>query len=532
MLAGCGRRETPADRAAREGMLLIGNGDDIVDVDPHAVTGVPEHNVIDALFEGLVTLDPRELQPRPGVAERWEISPDGLEYTFHLRRDARWSNGDPVTSTDFLLSHRRILTPSLASQYANMLFVVTNAQEYFEGKITDFEQVGFEAPDPHTYRIRLRAPTPYLLGMLGYHYSWYPVHMPTVERFGGATVKGTRWTRPDNIVCNGPFVLKEWKIGRHVLVVKNTNYWAADRIRLNAIRYHPIPSLETEEAAFRAGQLHLTYEVPRPKLDWWRQNRPDELQIQPYLGTYFYRVNVLRPGLSDPRVRRALALALDREALVASILRDGSLPAYHMVPPGMAGYTSPVFAKGTDAAEARRLLEEAGFPGGRGLPRIEIHFNSSEKHRSIAEAIQEMWRRELGLEVALSNNEWKVYLDQQRTLEYDVSRSGWIGDYVDPNTFLELWKSTDGNNNTGWTNLVYDGLMDRASREFDPEARMRLLADAERLLLDELPIIPIFFYVKPYLLHPSVRNWTGNLQALYPIREIFFDTGTPDTARR
>jgi oligopeptide transport system substrate-binding protein len=507
-VSGCGSRETPADRAAREGILLIGNGDDIADLDPHVVTGIPEHNIIDGLFEGLVRLDPKDLSPQPGAATHWEVSPDGLTYTFHLRPDGKWSNGDPLTSRDFLLSHKRILTASLAAQYANMLFVVTNAEAYFNGTITNFAEVGFEAPDPLTYRIRLKAPTPYFLGMLGYHYSWYPVHIPTVERFGGMTLKGTRWTRPGNLVGNGPFVLKEWRIGRHVLVGRNTNYWDTANIRLNGIRYHPIPSLETEEAAFRAGQLHITYEVPRPKLDWWRANRPSELRIDPYLGVYFYRVNVTRPALSDRRVRRALALAIDRSAIAQVIIRDGSLPAFHMAPPGMRGYTSPSFADGPDPEEARRLLAQAGFPGGAGFPQIQIHFNTQEKHRSIAEAIQEMWRKELNIQATLANTEWKVYLDDQRTLNYDISRSGWIGDYVDPNTFLELWKTSDGNNNTGWSNPEYD----------------RLLARAEKSLLADLPVIPLFFYVKPYLIHPSVRNWTGNLHALFPIRELYFDT--------
>ncbi|MBX3748249.1 MAG: peptide ABC transporter substrate-binding protein [Verrucomicrobiae bacterium] len=521
-LNACGRRESPVDVAAREGILLINNADDISDLDPHVVTGVPEHNVIDALLEGLVRLDPRDLAPLPGMAERWEISPDGLEYTFHLRRDALWSNGDPVVSRDFLLSHRRILTPSLAAQYANMLFVVTNAEAYFNGSVTNFAKVGFEAPDPHTYRIRLNAPTPYFLGMIGYHYSWYPVHIPTVERFGGMARKGTRWTRPENFVGNGPFVLREWRIGRHMLVEKNPLYWDADRVRLNGIRFHPITSLETEENAFRAGQLHVTYEVPRPKLDWWRTHRPDELRIDPYLGVYFYRINVTRPGLSDPRVRRALALAIDRPGLVTTILRDGSLPAYHVVPPGLRGYSSPVFAQATDLEEARRLLAEAGHPGGAGLPELEIHFNTSEKHRAIAEAIQEMWRRGLGVRTTLANTEWKVYLDQQRTLDYQISRAGWIGDYIDPNTFLEMWKTGDGNNNTGWSHAGYDQLLEAAAREFDPQRRLAIMAQAEVILLEELPILPIFFYVKPYLVHPSVRDWTGNLHALFPYREAYF----------
>lgn len=522
---GCGPRESPADRAAREGILIIGNGEDLVDVDPHAVTGIPEHNVIDALTEGLVRLDPRDLTPQPGVAERWEVSPDGRTYTFHLRANARWSNGDPITSTDFLRSHQRILTPTLASQYANMLFVVTNAEAYFKGEITDFSQVGFEAPDERTYRIHLNAPTPYFLGMIGYHYSWYPVHIPTIERFGGLERKGTRWTRPGNFVSNGPFNLHEWRIGRQVVVRKNPLYWDADNVRLNEIRFYPIASLETEEAAFRAGQLHVTYEVPRNKLLGWQNQRPSEVRIDPYLGVYFFRLNVTRPPLQDRRVRQALALSIDRQAIATHVLRDGSLPAHHIVPPGLTGYHPPDSPLRFDPAEARRLLAEAGFPEGRGLQGVELLFNTSEKHRAIAEALQEMWRQHLGFPVTLANTEWKVYLDQQRTLDYDICRAGWIGDYIDPNSFLSLWKTNDGNNNTGWSHPEFDRLLEQASLEADPATRMTLLARAEAIALEEVPIIPLFFYVKPYLIHPAVQNWHGNLHALYGFKEVYMDPG-------
>ncbi|MFN0067800.1 MAG: peptide ABC transporter substrate-binding protein [Limisphaerales bacterium] len=531
LLAGCGESERMADRAAREGVLLIGNGDDLTDVDPHAVTGIPEHNVIDGLLEGLVRLDTRDLSPQPGAAERWEVSPDGRVYTFHLRKDARWSNGDPVTSLDFLQSHRRVLTPALGCQYAGMMFVVTNAEAYYTGRITNFAEVGFEAPDPHTYRIRLNAPTPYFLGMIGYHYTWYPVHMPTVAKFGGEARKGTRWTRPENFVGNGPFTFHEWRIGRHVILRKNPRYWDAAHVKLNEIRYFPISSLDTEETAFRSGLLHVTYEVPRAKLDWWRENRPAELRIDPYLGTYFYRVNTTRGPLQDPRVRRALALAIDREALCENVLRDGSLPAYHMVPPGMAGYTSPPFAAGKDVAEAQRLLAEAGFPEGRGFPEFALNFNTSEKHRAIAEAIQEMWRKHLGIRVTLANTEWKVYLDNERTMNYDFSRAGWIGDYVDPNTFLDLWKTGDGNNKTGWGSPRYDVLIARAAATADPAERRRIMAEAEAVLVAELPVIPIYFYVKAALVHPALRDWHPNLHNLYNFHGASFDVGTPLTRR-
>lgn len=517
---GCGRRETPVERGNREQVLLIGNGDEVKDLDPHTVTGVPEHNVMDALFEGLVTLDPRDLTPAPGVAERWEISPDGLVYTFHLRKNARWSNGEPVTARDFLWSHQRILTAKLAAEYANMLYVVEGAEDYRRGRITDFARTGFEVVDDFTYRIRLHTPAPYLLGLIGYHYSWSPVHRATVEKYGGGDRRGALWTRPGRMVSNGAFALEDWRLNSHITLRKNPYYWDASRVRLNAVKFYPISSMDTEERAFRNGLLHVSYDLVRTKLESYRRVWPEALRLQDYLGVNFYRLNVTRGPLRDRRVRRALALAVDREALVKHVLRDQSEPAYHHVPADVAGYTSRHRLQGK-LDEARALLAEAGFPGGQGLPVFRLNYNTSEKHKSVAEAIQAMWRERLGVQLELANAEWKVFLDNQKVRNYDVSRAGWIGDYLDPKTFLEMWKTGDGNNDTGWSDARYDALIDRAGRTKDAAERLELFQQAEAILLEELPIVPLFFYKRVYLVQPSVANWSTNLLSYYGLKEVF-----------
>lgn len=525
-ITGCGQRETRIAIGDREQILHLGNADEIEDLDPQAATGVPEHNIIRALFEGLVTEDPKDLSPVPGVAERWDISDDKLVYMFHLRADAKWSNGDPVTAHDFYRSYQRILNPRFASEYANMLFMVQNAEKYYQGEVTNFEEVGFKVIDERTFQITLVSPTPYFLWILGHHYSWWPVHIPTVEKFGGMERKGTAWTKPQNFVGNGAFVLKDWKINQVLMVKKNPTYWDRDNVRLNEVHFYPIQSRDTEDRAFRSRQLHVTYEVHRPKMDSYKKDFADMLRMPPYLGVYFYRLNVTHPVLKDKRVRQALAMSIDRVSLVENVSKAGETPAYHVTPPNLAGYTTR--ARMTyDVAAARRLLTEAGYRDGKGLPPLEIHFNTEEKHKAIAEAIQQMWRKELGVEITLVNQEWKVYLDTQDTLNFQISRAGWIGDYMDPNTFLEMWKTGDGNNDTGWGNPDYDRLIDQARVTAAPATRLELFQQAEAILLEECPVIPIYFYTKPYLIRPSVKNWFDNPLDHHPYKHVYLEPAAP-----
>lgn len=520
---GCSPGKTRVEVGNEKQILHYGNGDEIEGLDPQTSTGVPEHNIISALFEGLVSEDPKDLHPVPGVAESWDVSDDKQVYTFHLREDAKWSNGDSITAQDFYESYKRMLDPALAAEYANMLFVVENAEDYYNGKIKDFSDVGFEVVDERTFRIRLVAPTPYFLWMLGHHYSWWPVPISVIEQHGGLTDKSNPWTRLGNIVGNGPFVLNEWRLNQVISVTPNPHYWDKETVKLKEIRFYPITSADTEERAFRSGQLHLTQRVPPQKIEVYKRENPEALHISPYLGVYFYRINTTHSVLTNKLVRQALARAVDRKAIVENITKAAQIPAHHYTPPNTAGYTAQARIP-TDFQEARELLAEAGFPDGEGFPNLEILFNTDEAHRAIAEAIQQMWRKNLNINVSLLNQEWKVYLDSQDTLNYHISRAGWIGDYVDPNTFLEMWQTSNGNNDTGWSNKKYDELIDQARVAGSSEERYEFFQQAEAILLEEAPVIPIYFYTRPYLLKPSVKGWYDTILDHHPYKHVYLES--------
>jgi oligopeptide transport system substrate-binding protein len=521
VFAGCAKRETPVERGNREQILHRGVGAEIAELDPHLATGLTEYNILTALLEGLVAEDPVDLHPVPGVAERWEISPDGLTYTFHLRADARWSNGDAVTAQDFAASFRRILTPSLAAEYAPLLYVILNAEPFHRGALDDFSKVGVAAPDARTLRLTLEHPHAPFLAMLN-QTAFLPVHLPTIEKFGPAAKRGNSWARPGRFVGNGPFTLKDWKAGQRIVVEKSPTYWDAATVRLSGIHFHSIESRDAEERAFRSGQLHLTEALPPAKIDAYRRENPSVLRIDPYLGTEFYRLNVRRPLLNDVRVRRALALAVDRTILVEKILRGGQQPAAAFIAPGLDGYASTARVP-ADFAAARTLLAEAGYPGGKGAPTIELLYNTSESHRAVAEAVQEMWRRELGLDVRLVNQELKSVLAARRTGDFQVLRSVWNPDYLDPLSFLGVFTSSSGNNYTGWADSEYDQLLFRAARTADATTRIALLQQAEALLLDAAPLVPLYHYTHVFLIQPSVKGWRPTLLDHHPYKHVWLE---------
>ena len=521
LLAGCAGRETAVQSGSRQQVLHRGIGVEPSDLDPHLATATNDFHTISALFEGLVGQDPTDLSPVPGVAERWETSADARTYTFHLRANARWSNGDPVTAQDFVASYRRMLSASLAADNANLLYVLQGAEAFHKGGTTDFGTVGATALDERTLRLTLEYPTPYFMSLLQ-HWAWYPVHLPTIEQSGAAAVRGNPWARVGTLVGNGPFVLTEWRPNQRIIVTKSPTYWDAATVRLQAIHLYPIDSRDAEERAFRAGQLHVTEALPAGKAETYLRDQPKVLRVDPYLGTEFYRINVTRPFLNEKRVRRALALAVDRRAIVDRILQGGQEPAAAFTPPGTAGYRSPASLP-TDIAEARRLLAEAGYPGGIGAPSIELTFNTSETHRIVAEAVQEMWRRELGLEVRLVNQELRSVLAARRTGDFQILRSVWIGDYADPSTFLNLWRSDSGNNYTGWASPAYDQLTFQAARTSDTNARHALLARAEALLLEDAPLIPIYHYTHVFLVHPDVKGWHPTLLDHHPYKHVWLE---------
>lgn len=516
LTAGCARRETRVQQGDREGVLHFGNLSEPVSLDPHLVTGVTEHNIISALLEGLTAEDPVTLAPVPGAAARWEISPDGCRYTFHLWPDGRWSNGDPVTAVDFVFAYRRILTPSLGAPYAYMLHGIVNAEAYNRGKLDDFEQVGVKALDATTLEVSLAEPVPYLLSLLS-HYSWFPVHPPTILAHGGIGDIGTGWT--EAYVGNGPFVLEAHHVNKHIRVRKSETYRDRDAVALNAIVFYPIGDHTIEERAFRAGQLHVTGTIPVDRIDHYRQHRPAVLHLEPYLGCYYYLFNTGRPPLDNPDVRRALALAVNRESITRNITRAGETPAYHFTPPGTGGYTATNILTGT-AEDARRLLAAAGYPGGQGFPVLRLLYNTADTHARLAEALQQMWQLELGIAIELVNMEWKVYIEQTQSGDYDIARAGWIGDYIDPNTFLDLWVTGGGNNRTRWGNPAYDALIREAARTLDQDQRHARFQEAEGILMREMPIMPLYFYRSKSLIQPSVRGWHPNLLDHHPWKHI------------
>lgn len=523
LLAACSGGERETDRAAAAGILLKGNGSEPKGLDPHLVTGTPENAIISALIEGLIAYHPTDdLEPEPGVAESWQHNGNYTVWTFKLRDNAKWSNGDPVVAGDFAYSWQRILSPALGSQYAPMLYVIKGAEAFHAGETEDFSTVGVRVIDDRTLEVTLKGATPYFLNMLK-HYSYFPVNPRVVEAHGGMTDRQSGWSTVENYVGNGPFTLKEWKTNQLIEVERNPDYWDAGKVRLNAIRFYPIDNVPTEETLYRNGRLHLTYSVPPDKIPFLKKKMPDQLMIEPYLGSYFYRINVTRPPFDDPKVRRALAVSFDKKLLVDKVTKGGQLPATGYVPAGIPGYEASTMVQ-YDPELGRKLLAEAGFPGGKGFPRVEILINTSEAHRKVAEAMQAMWRQNLGINIGIYNQEWKVYLDSQSNLDYDISRSGWIGDYVHPSTFLDMFTTGNGNNDTGWANPRYDRLIAQAQVAESEEDRLRLLQEAEELLLTELPIIPIYWYTRVYLKDPRLRGWNPKVLDNHPYKYVYFET--------
>ena len=518
LISACGRRETPVQAGNRDQALLLGNGSEPRDLDPHLVVSFNDFNIVVALFEGLTAIDESTSRPVPAAAETWETSADGLVWRFHLRSGLRWSNGDPLTARDFVFGIHRALSPRLASEYAYVLFPIRNARAFNAGQLADFSQVGVRAPDPLTLEITLARPTPYLAAAATLP-AWSPVHQASIERLGLFDDRAVPWTRPENMVCNGPFLLREWSPGRRVVVDRNPRYWDVRRIRLSRMVFYPIESASTQESAFRAGQLHLTSDVPLSKIAVYKRNRPGVLRIDPLLDTAFLRFNTGRKPFTDPRVRQALARAFDRMALVREVTLGGQQPAHFLTPPGIPGYAARASIP-DDFPGARRLLAEAGYPEGRGFPRVEIQFATLELNQRLLEAVQQMWRRELGIDVTLANKEQRVWLNDERLRNYDLSFAHWFGDFLDPSTYLELFTADSGNNSTGWADPEYDRLVAAAGSTLDPARRAGLYQQAEALLLNDAPIAPLFFGTRVFLCHPAVENWRPALLGLHQYKDV------------
>lgn len=620
-LTAC-ERETQAEQAARQGIFLVGNGNEPKGLGPHSVSGVIESNLMRALFEGFISFhDHDDAAYVLTGAEALESDPTATVWTVHLRPEAVWNDGTPVTSEDYQFAYNRMLHPEFAAKYAEMLYFLKNARAYnldlrgeilfrisppdngptwdeiknvnFRGNdkldtgaidgrswgdldstdqrllyvhskgldqlsakaldwiaenpgehfdwpenfphadailarlqehagsdLFELARVGIRIIDKFTFELTLRGPTPYF-PQIAKHYTWVPVPKHVILKHGKITDKDNPWAKKQNIVTNGPFQLKSWHYNDHIEVERSPTYWNVENVSLNGIRYLPINNAYTEARMFRNGQLHITYSTPPEVIDLMKEKNPSVLRQEPYVGTTYYRFNVTREPLNDPRVRQALGLAIDRQAICDKILK-GSQPAWSITPP-MAGYK--VEKRDTYNPErARELLAEAGFPGGKGFPkRLTILITSREINSTLAQAIQAMWLNTLGIQVEIENKEWTAYLAAMQQIDYDIASAGWVGDFLDPLTFLEMWTEGNGNNLTGWSNETYEDLLEQSNQEPDPDARYDLLRRAENIFLDESPITPLTWNSRNYLLHPSVKNWHPLLLDNHPYDKIHLE---------
>lgn len=522
LLQGCGEKQVSNVELGNQNQVLYyGNGDEPKSLDPHLTTGSPDNNIIMNLFEGLISKDSATLEPTPGVAESWIISDDQRVYTFNLRPNARWSNGDPVTAQDFVFSWRRALTPSVPNEYAYMMFYIEGAEDYYNGKIPDFAQVGVKALTPQTLQVTLKNPAHFFLQLLDHH-SYYPVHEATLMKFGGIDDPTSKWILPANFVGNGPFVLKTWEINKVIELVKSDTYWDKDAVRLKAVNFLPIEDQQAEERAFRSGQIHLTNtpQMDIEKIQTYREKDPDSLRIVPIYASYYYEFNVNKKPFDDAQVRRAFALAIDRRMIVDKVTKGGEIPAYNFVAPDPVGYEPKNYWQ-EDVEEARRLLAEAGYPEGRGFPVYAILYNTHDNHHKVALAIQQMLKKNLNVDVQLENREWKVYIAAKKNLEHDIARAGWVADYLDPSNFFDILRSYAGNNNTGWNNAEYDRLMEEIAATSDTAKRYELFEQANRLLAEEMPVLPIYYYSDINLVSTSVQGWYDNVMHFHPLKNVY-----------
>ncbi len=622
LLAGaCARSETEVQRANRDGILLFGNAAEPQGIDPHLVSGVIESNIILSVLEGLVGEHPSiDQETLPGAASHWTSNDTKDQWTFHLQPQGRWSDGEPVTASDFVFSWRRMLTPELGAKYSDMLFFIDGAEEFnrrqrgriaflrtppnegpawedvrevafgpgdaaaaaaaegltaagwtgfsdeqrhafvrargldaldrqalewiaadpesryhwpdhfphteavlerllwtFDHCLWELSRVGATAIDDFTLQVDLVSPTPFL-PFITRHYTWFPVpeHVIMARGRGDTNLEkmtdiGSDWTHVEHFVGNGPFVPTQWRFGHFIEVGRNPLYWDADNVSLNGIRFLAIQNFYTEARTFIADAIHTTYSVPAELVPGYSKRFPESFRQEPYVGTSFLRFNTERGPLGDPRVRHALSLAIDRQALSEN-LTFGFEPALSLTP-HMGDYSGPDMVR-FNPEKARQLLAEAGFPNGEGFPStppLRLLTSGREASRTRGEVFQAMWRQHLGIHIDLESREWTTYLATVQNKNFDIVDGGWIGDYLDPTTFLLMWTRDNGNNNTNWWSPEYEEFLRLASMESDAKARYQLLYQAETILLNEAPIAPITWFVRNYFLHPSVENWHPKL---------------------
>lgn len=502
--------------------LRIINGSEPESLDPALITSLSDSRIVRSLFEGLTRLNGETARPEPAIAERWEISEDGTIYNFYLRKNAKWSDGKPITSADVVYSWRRVLDPMTAADYAGQLYFVKNAEAFNTGKFdkelgrkVSAEDVAVWAVDEHTVQVHLVGPTAFFLDLCAF---------PTLAIVPKHWIEehGDKWIVEPGLPVNGTYQMEFWRINDRVRVRANPHHWAAHEVQSQVIDFIPMNSPSTALNLFESGEADIIWDkslIPSSLMDILRK-RPD-CHTFGYLGSYFFRFNVTRKPFDDIRVRRALALSVDKKRIVENITKAGEQPAYHFVPPGTANYESPT-GPAYDPDKARQLLADAGFPGGKDFPVFTYLMNNSPIDAQISVELQAMWEKELGIRMEIRQMEWKVYLNEQNKLNFDLSRSSWIGDYNDANTFLDMFMSNNGNNRTGWKSEEYDQLIREANQQTDIAKRTKMMQQAETTVIDkELIIVPIYFYAGVNFFDPKkISGIYFNLLDEHPVHLI------------
>ncbi|MBC7167808.1 peptide ABC transporter substrate-binding protein [Phenylobacterium sp.] len=506
-LTACAPR-APARPDCPEGevCLLLGNGSEAATLDPHKATGTWESRILSDAFMGLTQDDPSG-KAIPGMAESWEVSDDGLVWTFHLR-DAVWSDGAPVTADDFVFSLRRILLPETASEYASLLYFIEGAQALNEGDAAP-EALGVRAVDDRTLEIQLVHPAPYL-PEVAKHQTMFPVPKHVVEKLGEA------WVRPENIVSNGPYVITEWRLGDYIKLVKNPRFFEAETVCVDQVYYYPTTDAASAERRIRRGELDINFDIQSNRIGFLREEIPEYVHTHTYLGVTYLAFNSNVPALQDARVRQALTMTIDRKFITEKLLRGGQQPAYTFVPPGVANYESPEPPEWADwplerrKEEARRLLAQAGYGPDNPL-RLEIKHRNSPDPVLFMPVVQADWK-DIGVDLALAQNETQIAYAAYRARDFEVADAAWVADYNDAMSFLYLNQSSTGSQNYGdYKNPAYDELLRKADNEPDPEIRAGYLAQAERIVLHDAPIAPVYFYVNKALVSPKITGWVDNI---------------------
>ena len=483
-------------------------------LDPHGVSGTWENFIVGDAFMGLLT-DAADAKPVPGAAESWTISDDGLTYTFKLR-DHKWSDGTPVTAEDFVYSWRRVLDPATAAEYASIMYPVKNAEKINSGEIKDLTQLGVRAIDDKTLEVTLENPTGYFLELLT-HYTSFPVPKHVIDKYGAD------WVKPGNLVGNGAYRIIEWTPNARIVSEKNPNFYDTDNVKIDKIIYYPDEDRNELAKRFRAGEIDFVDEFASEQIDFLRRELPDETRVKPYLGVYYYPINVKKPPFDNPKVRHALTLAIDRVVLTDKVLKTGELPAFGVVPPGTGDYGQPYepeWAKLPLAERqemARALLQEPGFGPDNPL-RFELSYNTSEDHKRIAVAAQAMWKA-VGVQAELVNREIKVHYDELKQHNFDIARAAWVADYNDPQNFLYLMETRTGPNNySQYSNPEFDRLMQEQAVTRDQDQRMALMHQAEKIAIDDDVWIPIYYYVSKALVSQNLKGYVDNTKHIHRTR--------------